>query len=84
MFHFGWEMLTWQKIIVKYIRSGSLLMSLYRCYFYIVAGGGNKAQKRGNSLEVYKKQKFGRGGGEINSIFDILGKINSICPLNKS
>ena len=34
--------------------------------------------------EVYKKQKFGRGGGKINSDFDFLGKINSIFPLNKS
>ena len=34
---------------------------------------------------VYKKQEFGHsGGGEINSYFDFLGKINSIFPLNKS
>ena len=34
---------------------------------------------------VYKKQEFGRsGGGEINSYFDFLGKINSIFSLDKS
>ena len=34
---------------------------------------------------VYKKQEFGRaGGGEINSYFEFLGKINSLFPLNKS
>ena len=35
--------------------------------------------------ESIKKQTFGRrGGGEINSYFDFLGKINSIFPLDKS
>ena len=33
VFHFGKELVTWQKIIVEYIRSSSLLMSLYGCYF---------------------------------------------------
>ena len=32
---------------------------------------------------VYKK-KFGKAGGVINSLFDLLGKINSNFPLNKS
>ena len=33
---------------------------------------------------VYKKTFGCGGGGEINSYFDILGKINSLFPLNKS
>ena len=35
-------------------------------------------------LGVYKKREFGHSGGEINSYFDFLGKINLIFTLNKS
>ena len=53
--------------------------------FYHTAGPTEGVGVRRPRPGVYKEQKFGRGGGgKINSYFDLLGKINSICPLNTS
>ena len=40
-------------------------------------------EKVAGGTGVYKKQKFGHAGGEINSHIDFLGKINSIFPLTR-